>query len=208
MVNKDFFVEYLNQLFPDAVCELKFNSTFELLVAVILSAQCTDKRVNLVTEKLFKIANTPNEFAAMPIEELEKHIMPCGFYKNKAKHIKDCAKSIAENFGGNVPNTKEQLVSLAGVGNKTANVVLSVAFGQNYVAVDTHVLRVSNRLGFAKTQNPDVCEKELVELFKTNLDTLHYRMVLFGRYHCTARNPKCEACKLKDACLYFSQTTK
>ena len=205
MVNKDFFVEYLNQLFPDAVCELKFNSTFELLVSVILSAQCTDRRVNMVTEKLFKIANTPTAFAEMPQEELEKHILPCGFYKNKAKHIKDCAKSIVENFGGEVPKTKEELVSLAGVGNKTANVVLSVAFGQNYVAVDTHVLRVSNRLGFAKTQNPDVCEKELVKLFKTNLDTLHYRMVLFGRYHCTARSPKCEGCKLKDFCLYYKK---
>ena len=202
MISKEKFLNYLQQLFPDAVCELKFNSVFELLVSVILSAQCTDKRVNMVTEKLYKKCNTPQGFCDMPLEVLEQKIKSCGFYHNKAKHIKEASESIVKNFGGEVPKTFDDLVTLAGVGRKTANVVCSVAYGENRCAVDTHVLRVSNRLGFAKTQNPDVCEKELVKLFKTGLDKLHYRMVLFGRYYCKAMKPECDTCKLKDICKY------
>ena len=204
MMEVEEFREYLQKLFPDAVCELKFGSTFELLVAVILSAQCTDKRVNMVTEKLFKEYNTPDQFAVLKQENLEEEIKSCGFYHNKAKNIIECSKQIMEKFNGQVPRDFNDLVGLAGVGRKTANVVCAVAYGENRVAVDTHVLRVSNRLGFAKTQNPDVCEKELVKLFKTGLDKLHYRMVLFGRYHCKAIKPNCEGCELKSKCEYFA----
>lgn len=208
MLKNQDFVNYLTELFPEGYCELKFNSTFELLVAVILSAQCTDKRVNAVTEKLFKTYNTPQQFAQMPIEQLEELIKPCGFYHNKAKHIVQASESILNNFNGQVPSEHSQLLTLAGVGRKTANVVSSVAFGANVVAVDTHVLRVSNRLGFANTQNPNVCEKALTKKFKHDLANLHYRMVLFGRYYCKARNPLCEECKLKQNCKYYSKKAK
>ena len=205
MMDKNEFTDYLLALFPDAVCELKFGSTFELLVAVILSAQCTDKRVNMVTEKLFKELRTPQDFANISQIELEQKIKSCGFYHNKAKHIIECSKAIVEKYDGKVPTEFDELVKLAGVGRKTANVVCSVAYGQNRIAVDTHVLRVSNRLGFTSSQNPDVCERDLTELFKTNLDKLHYRMVLFGRYFCKAIKPNCEQCKLKQNCKYYKR---
>ena len=203
MVDKDFFVDYLVELFPNGTCELKFSNDFELLIAVILSAQCTDVRVNMVTKELFKSHNTPQAFIDIPLEELEQKIKTCGLFKSKAKHIKEACLDIVEKFGGQIPKSHEELTSLAGVGNKTANVVRAVAFGENCIAVDTHVLRVSNRLGFTKSSNPDVCEKDLNKKFKTNLDQLHYRMVLFGRYYCMARNPKCQTCKLKQQCKFY-----
>lgn len=203
MLKNDEFIDYLKELFPVAYCELKFNCNFELLVAVILSAQCTDKRVNMVTDKLFKTLNTPEQFACIKQEELEEMIKSCGFYHNKAKNIINASKSIVQNFNGKVPEDYDSLLSLAGVGRKTANVVSAVAFNANVIAVDTHVLRVSNRLGFTKSQNPNICEKDLAKRFKTELAELHYRMVLFGRYFCRAQNPKCENCKLKKECLYY-----
>ena len=203
MVTNEEFVEYLTSLFPDAFCELKFNSNFELLVAVILSAQCTDKRVNMVTEVLFKQLSTPRDFANVKQEDLEQKIKSCGFYHNKAKNIINCAKEITEKYNGEVPSDFDTLTTLAGVGRKTANVVCSVAFGQNRIAVDTHVLRVSNRLGFTCSNNPDICEMDLTKRFKNNLDKLHYRMVLFGRYHCKAIKPECSMCKLKEDCKYY-----
>lgn len=202
MITTNKLVSYLTELFPTAYCELEFNSTFELLVAVILSAQCTDKRVNLVTKELFKEYNTPQQFAKMPIEVLEEKIKSCGFYHNKAKHIKEASISIMNKFGGQVPKNYDDLLSLAGVGRKTANVVSAVAFNENVIAVDTHVLRVSNRLGFTKSKNPNICEKDLVKLFKSNLADLHYRMVLFGRYYCKAQKPLCANCKLRDECKH------
>ena len=205
MVKNEFFVEYLEDLFPDAICELKFTNNFELLIAVILSAQCTDKRVNVVTKELFKELKTPQDFVEISQAELEQKIYSCGFYHNKAKNIKACAKSLVENFGGVVPENYDDLLSLSGVGRKTANVVSSVAFGRNCIAVDTHVLRVSNRLGFTKSLNPNICEKDLVKRFKINLDKLHYRMVLFGRYYCKAQKPECEGCGLKGECLHYKK---
>lgn len=202
MVSKKYFLDYLQNLFPDAVCELKFNSVFELLIAVILSAQCTDKRVNMVTEKLFKECNSPKDFCDISIQDLENKIRSCGFYHNKAKHIKMASQEIVNKFNGQVPKNFDDLITLAGVGRKTANVVCSVAYGENRCAVDTHVLRVSNRLGFTNTKNPDVCEKDLTKIFKKGLDKLHYRMVLFVRYYCKAIKPECETCNLKDNCLY------
>ena len=190
-------------LFPVASCELNFNNNFELLVAVILSAQCTDKRVNQVTENLFKELKTPQDFVNIPQEKLEQKIFSCGFYHNKAKNIKACAKSLVENFGGVVPENYDDLLSLAGVGRKTANVVSATAFNKNCIAVDTHVLRVSNRLGFTKSLNPNICEKDLTKRFKNSLGSLHHRMVLFGRYYCKAQKPECKTCKLKNECKYY-----
>ena len=207
IINQE-FLSYLTELFPNPQCELVFSSTFELLISVILSAQCTDKRVNMVTKELFKECNTPQDFAVIPIKELEQKIKPCGFYHNKAKHIKQCSIEILQKHNGEVPNKFEELCKLSGVGRKTANVVMSVAFGANCLAVDTHVLRVSNRLGFTKSKNPDICERDVIERFKTGLDKLHYRMVLFGRYYCKANKPECESCKLKDKCKYFANKRK
>lgn len=203
MVKGEFFVDYLVELFPEAKCELNFKSTFELLIAVMLSAQCTDKRVNIVTKQLFDTLKTPQDFVDISLEKLEQIIKPCGLYKSKAKHIKECCEVLVKNYNGKIPNQHKQLTELAGVGNKTANVIRAVAFNQNCIAVDTHVLRVSNRLGFTKSSNPDTCEKALVKKFKTELDKLHYRMVLFGRYYCKARNPECNTCKLKDVCKFY-----
>lgn len=200
----DKIVKELNKMFPDAGCELNHQSKFELLVSVILSAQCTDKRVNQVTESLFKIANTPEDFVNMPQEELEGYIKSCGFYHNKAKNIISMSKDLIKRFGGEVPQNMDDLVSLAGVGNKTANVVVSVAFGGDAFAVDTHVLRVSNRLGLVDTKNPDICMRELKKTFqRKDWSRLHYQMVLFGRYKCKALKPQCEDCPLQQECVYY-----
>ena len=207
MLTNGEFIEYLQELFPEAKCELHFSNTYELLVAVILSAQCTDKRVNIVTEELFKKYNTPQKMIELSQEELETKIHSCGFYHNKAKNILSASKDILEKHNGQVPQDYDKLLSLAGVGRKTANVVSSNAFNANVIAVDTHVLRVSNRLGFTKSQNPNVCERDLTRRFKDNLGVLHHRMVLFGRYYCKAIKPKCETCKLKCKCKYFKTLT-
>jgi len=181
--------------------ELNYNNEFELLVAVMLSAQCTDKRVNMVTEKLFEHYNTPEDFANLNIEELEEYIKSCNYYHNKAKNIIKASKEIVEKFGGIVPTTHDELVSLSGVGNKTANVVQAVAFGQQALPVDTHILRVSNRLGLVDTKSPDKCELELKKIFHSyDLGKLHHLLLLFGRYCCMARNPKCDGCTLFDVC--------
>ena len=203
MLKSGEFVNYLTKMFPTATCELEHSSVFELLVAVILSAQCTDKRVNMVTKQLFKTHNTPQDFCDISQEQLEAKIRSCGFFKNKAKNIKACARKIVDQFNGQVPTSFEDLTTLAGVGRKTANVVCAVAYGENRIAVDTHVLRVSNRLGFTKSQNPDKCEQDLIKLFKKDLDKLPYRMVLFGRYHCKAIKPECDKCEIKKFCKNF-----
>ena len=203
MVNNKVFVEYLTRLFPSAECELEFTNVFELLISVILSAQCTDKRVNQVTEKLFKELKTPQDFVEINQAELEKKIYSCGFYHNKAKNIKACCESLVKKHNGKVPENYNSLLSLAGVGRKTANVVSATAFNKNCIAVDTHVLRVSNRLGFTKSSNPNICERDLVKRFKNSLGSLHHRMVLFGRYYCKAQKPECETCELKKYCKYY-----
>lgn len=191
----------LDVMVPDPKCELKHKTPFELLVAVILSAQCTDKRVNQVTEELFKVANTPKDFAQMPLIELEERIHSCGFYHNKAKAIKSASLDIIDRFDGKVPNNFDALTTLAGVGRKTANVVMAVAFGGDNLAVDTHVLRVSNRLGLVKTDVPDKCEIQLCKIFpKSSWSKLHYQMVLFGRYTCKAMKPNCISCVFNREC--------
>lgn len=192
----------LSTLHSDAQCELNFTTPFELLVAVILSAQCTDKRVNIVTEQLFKIASTPKDFVDMPITELEEHIKPCGFYHNKAKALKEMASSVLTI--GRVPDTREELMKLSGVGRKTANVVSAVAFGKNAIAVDTHVFRVSNRLGIADGNTPDKVEEQLMAGFDEEIwSKLHHYLIFHGRYMCKAQKPNCADCPLKNHCKYY-----
>lgn len=197
-------INKLNLIYPNPKCELEFNSKYELLVAVILSAQCTDKRVNAVTRELFKNYNTPEKMVSLSVEELENKIHSCGFYHNKAKNILSMSNDLIERFGGEVPNNKEDLQTLAGVGRKTANVVYSEGFSGDAIAVDTHVLRVSNRLGLVKTDNPHICEIELMSIFdKKDWTRLHLQLVLFGRYICKSQNPQCKDCPFTNICVYY-----
>ena len=191
----------LEEMHPEAKCELDFNSPFEALVAVILSAQCTDKRVNLVTKELYKKYNTPAAFNELSLEELEELIKPCGFYRNKAKNIKACAKQILDEYNGEVPSTQEELVKLAGVGRKTANVIYAEIYKGAAIAVDTHVKRVSNRLGLANSDDPEKVEKQLMKLIpKEKWSRAHHLLIFFGRYTCKAINPDCDNCKLRKYC--------
>ncbi len=193
-----------NKFFPNAKCELEYNSPFELLVAVILSAQCTDKRVNIVTRELFKKYNTPKKMLSLSQEELEEKIHSCGFYHNKAKSILSASKDIIEHFHGVVPSDFDELCSLAGVGRKTANVMLSEAFHKPGFAVDTHVLRVSNRLGLVDEKDPNKVELKLKSIFdEKDWSRLHFQMVLFGRYKCKAIKPDCQGCPFQKICKYY-----
>jgi endonuclease-3 len=192
----------LRKEYPDAVCALVHRSPFELLVATILSAQCTDERVNMVTPALFKKYPDPAAFAAAPLPAIEKAIQSTGFFRNKAKSIKACSRALVEHHGGEVPKDLESLVELAGVGRKTANVVLGVAYGKaTGVVVDTHVGRLSRRLGL--TQNTDAVkvEADLMQLLpkKEWIDFSH-RMIYHGRQVCIARRPRCEACVMQSFC--------
>ena len=198
----------LADLHENAQCELNFSTPFELIVAVILSAQCTDKRVNMVTERLFKIASTPEAFVAIPIEELEEHIKSCGFYHNKAKALKEMSESVLA-MGGVLPDTREELMKLRGVGRKTANVVSAVAFGKNAIAVDTHVFRVSNRIGIADAGTPEKVEEQLMAGFDEELwSRLHHYLIFHGRYMCKAQKPNCDDCPLKSHCKYYKNCKK
>lgn len=206
MINTKDFYDKLDKIFPEPKCELEYNSVYQLLVAVILSAQCTDKRVNIVTKELFKNYDTPEKMLTLTQEELEDKIHSCGFYHNKAKNILSMSKDLIEKFDGKVPKDIEKMQSLAGVGRKTANVVYSEAFKGDAIAVDTHVLRVSNRLGFVKTENPYKCELALMELFdKSRWGKLHLQLVHFGRYICKAINPKCDECPFTRICNYYAK---
>lgn len=209
MIRNQIVLDYLKTLFPNATCELEHNSAFELLIAVILSAQCTDARVNKVTKVLFKSYNTPEKLAGANQNEIEKIIYSCGFYHNKAKNIISCSKDIVERFNGEVPSTLAELQTLAGVGRKTANVVYSLWFHGDAIAVDTHVFRVSNRIPLAKGDSPIQVENGLMEKFpREEWSNLHYLLVLFGRYHCKAKNPECENCELKKCCDFYKKSPK
>lgn len=182
---------------------LHFETPFEALIATMLSAQSTDKRVNAVTSKLFKVANTPKDFANMDINELENWIKSIGIYKNKAKNIKETSKILVQDYHGEVPNKKSELIKLPGVGNKTANVVLANAFDIPAFAVDTHVFRVSNRIGLADGKNVEQTEVQLTEnVPKKDWNITHKRLITHGRAICKARNPLCEECELNKLCLY------
>jgi len=198
-------LDELARLYPDAVPALKFNSAYELLVAVILSAQCTDERVNKVTAVLFEKHNTPEKMITLTQEELEKFIFSCGFYRNKAAHILSASRDILDKFGGEVPSTLEKMRTLAGVGQKTANVVYSVWFGGDAIAVDTHVFRVSNRLGIAEGKTPEKVEDGLREAIPEELWLkAHHYLIYHGRRVCHSQKPDCINCTLKDYCKYFN----
>ncbi len=206
MCTFDEILTQLEALYPDAVPALKFRSPYELLVAVILSAQCTDERVNQVTEKLFQEHNTPQKMLLLSQEELEKYIYSCGFYHNKAAHILSASRDILEKFGGEVPSTLEELRTLAGVGRKTANVVYAVAFGGDAIAVDTHVFRVSNRLGLAEGSTPEKVEEGLCRVIpKEKWSRAHHWLIYHGRRVCHSQRPDCEHCTLAHLCRYFHQ---
>ncbi len=194
-------LERLEVLYPDAVCSLDYSDAFQLLIATRLSAQCTDKRVNLVTPALFAEFPTAEKMANADIKRVEQLIKSCGLYKTKAKDLIGISKSIMSDFGGSVPDTLEQLITLQGVGRKTANLVCGDIYGKPAVVTDTHFIRICNRLGFVKTVNPLAVENEMRRLLppeKSN-DFCH-RTVLFGRDICTARSPKCSNCILGDIC--------
>lgn len=200
--------DILKNKFPIAKCELNFENNYQLIVAVILSAQCTDKRVNIVTPKLFEKYPTVQDLANADIEELKDIIRSCGFYNNKSKNLIAMAKDVTNKFDGEIPSNYDDLVALAGVGRKTANVVMAVGFGKDAIAVDTHVFRVSNRLGI-KSKNPLECEKQLQKIFpKENWSELHYLLVLFGRYFCKAIKPSCENCELREFCEFIKKSKK
>ena len=193
-------VDLLSTRFTDKPA-LEFSTPYELLIAVILSAQCTDERVNKITRELFKEYNTPEKMVTLSQEGLEKLIFSCGLYKSKAEHILSASKSILERFGGEVPNSLEDLRSLAGVGRKTANVVYSVAFGGNAIAVDTQVFRVSNRIGLVKADNVLKTEYGLMKILdEKDWSRAHHYLIYLGRSYCKASKPDCENCPIEKEC--------
>ncbi len=199
-------LDRLEEIYPDAKCELDYTTPFELLIATILSAQCTDVRVNIVTGKMFKKYNTPQDFNKLSISEISEEIKTCGLYKSKSEKIKQTSKMICELYDGEVPNTLDELVKLPGVGRKTAGVVLSNAFGQDAIAVDTHVFRVSNRIGIVNTSTPEKTEFALMEAIpKKRWSKSHHLMIFHGRRICKARNPECEICPVKEMCTYYEE---
>ena len=200
-------VEELKKRYPDATCSLDFKTPFEAVVAVILSAQCTDERVNKTTPALFKRCKTIEDFVNIDIKELEDLIHPCGFFKNKAKNIKLCAKQVLENFNGQVPNNMKDLMSLTGVGRKTANVVLLEVFGiAEGVAVDTHAKRISNLTGLSNEKEPEKIEQDLIKIFpKEYLKDINHLFVWHGRNTCIARNPKCDTCAINRYCKHYKK---
>lgn len=204
--NFDGIYNGLKETHGEVKAALEYSSVFELLVAVILSAQCTDKRVNIVTRELFKRANTPQAFVDMDESELEEGIRSCGLSKSKAKHIKEAAKRLVEVYGGVVPNTREELMTLSGVGRKTANVVMAVGYNKNAIAVDTHVFRVSNRIGLATANDVLTTEKQLMEAIpESKWSECHHLLIYHGRSVCKAQKPNCDECKINSYCRYFKE---
>ncbi len=197
--------DYLDELFPNPRCELNYNKDYELVLATMLSAQTTDKRVNMVTDVLFSKYPTLEDLSKATLEDVIKIIRPIGTFNKKASNVIEIAKRLLEDYGGVVPNNREYLENLPGVGRKTTNVVLSNLYNVPCIAVDTHVARVSVRLGLAKdADSPLAIEKKISKKFKkAELCRRHHQMVLFGRYYCMARDPKCKECKLKDICNYY-----
>jgi len=186
--------------YPDSVTELNYKNTFELLIAVMLSAQCTDKRVNIITPKLFEKYPTPKDLANANLDDVKEIIKSCSFFNNKAKNLIAMAKMLVENYNAQVPLEQKELIKLPGVGQKTANVVLIEATNANLMAVDTHVFRVAHRLGLSNKKTALETEADLSKKFKTNLHQLHQAMVLFGRYICKATKPECQKCFLQEFC--------
>lgn len=205
MLNKAeirYILDAFKEMYPDAACELVHDNPFELVIAVALSAQCTDQLVNKVTKDLFQKYKTPEDYLAVPLEELQSDIRSIGLYRNKAKHIQKLSRSVIDDFAGEVPRTKEELETLAGVGRKTANVVISVAFDVPAIAVDTHVERVAKRLGICRWKDSvlEVEQTLMKKVPRAEWSDTHHQMIFFGRYHCKARNPNCPSCPLLTHC--------
>jgi endonuclease-3 len=195
-------LDTMRDMFPDAYCELNHSNAFELTIAVLLSAQCTDETVNKVTKDLFQKYTSPQHYIDVPLEELEQDIRRIGLFRNKAKHIQNLCRMVIQQFNGDVPRTHDELVLLPGVGRKTANVVVSNAFGIPAIAVDTHVERVSKRLGLAGWEDSvlEVEKKLMKKIPRDEWTVTHHRLIFFGRYHCKAQNPQCVVCPLLDVC--------
>src|SRR5690625_4478777 len=205
MLNKTqirFCLDQMTEMFPDAHCELIHDNAFELLIAVLLSAQTTDVNVNRVTKNLFKKYKTPEDFLAVDVTALEQDIRSIGLYRTKAKNIQKLCQKLLDDFNGVVPQTRNELIQLAGVGRKTANVVMSVAFGEPAIAVDTHVERVAKRLAFCRWKDSvrQVEETLMKKIPKEEWSVSHHRFIFFGRYHCKAANPNCPECPLLEVC--------
>ena len=209
-MEKVLIIKTLNEMFPNPRSDLNYSNNFEMLVAVVLSAQTTDVSVNKVTPELFRKYPNPDTLKDAPIEDLENILKSIGLYKTKAKNIKNLSQILHDKFNSEIPSERSDLESLPGVGRKTANVVLANAFGKNVIAVDTHVNRVSKRLGIAKeSDNILEVENKIVKYFKNNdLSKLHHQLIFFGRYHCLTRNPKCENCPLQEVCLFYKNKNK
>ncbi|AKS38637.1 endonuclease III [Anoxybacillus gonensis] len=195
-------LDEIANMFPNAHCELIHRNPFELLIAVVLSAQCTDALVNKVTKQLFEKYKTPEDYVSVSLEELQQDIRSIGLYRNKAKNIQQLCRILIEQYDGNVPQSREELMKLPGVGRKTANVVVSVAFGVPAIAVDTHVERVSKRLGICRWKDSvlEVEETLMRKIPKEEWSVTHHRLIFFGRYHCKAQSPKCDICPLLHLC--------
>ena len=206
----DYIIDYFQKNMPDAETELHYTNPYELLIAVILSAQCTDKRVNIVTPELFKQFPTPELLGAAEFEDVEPFIRSVTFANNKTKHLIGTGKMLVEDFGSEVPSTVEELVKLPGVGRKTANVITSVIFNQPNMAVDTHVFRVSARIGLTtRAKNVLQTEKQLIANIPEELiHKAHHWLILHGRYTCVARRPKCENCGLTNICKFYKSDMK
>lgn len=200
---KTLFLEH----YPDSVTELNYTNIYELLISVMLSAQCTDKRVNIITPALFEAYPNPKSLANADLDDVKSYINTCSFFNNKAKNLIKMAKSVVDEYNDEIPEQRDELVKLAGVGQKTANVVLIEYTGANLMAVDTHVFRVAHRLGLSNSKTALKCEEELSKKFKTDLHLLHQAMVLFGRYKCKALKPECDGCFMEKHCK-TSQTFK
>ena len=195
-------IKILKEYYPEATCSLDFASPFEMAISVMLSAQCTDERVNKTTPELFKRANTPEQMCQLKLEEIEKIVKPCGFYKNKAKNILACSQMLVEKYNGIVPNDMENLQKLPGIGRKSANVIMLEAFNNPQgIAVDTHAKRISNKIGLSLESDPEKIEKDLLKILpqETYYDANHL-FVWHGRYTCIARKPKCNECPIKKYC--------
>lgn len=205
----DNILSELRRIIQNPVCELNFKNNFELLIAVILSAQCTDKRVNIVTRELFEKYSSPEKLANAKTEDIEKIIMPCGFFNVKSRYIIGASKYLVEKYDGVVPSDLDKLTVMPGVGRKTANVVRAVGFKIPAFAVDTHVFRVSNRLGLADAKDVKTCENQLMKnIRKDDWIDAHHMLILFGRYYCKAISPKCENCGLNKYCKYYKEKNK
>lgn len=206
MNNIEKIINILEKEYKDARCALNFKTPFELLIATMLSAQTTDLTVNKATDILFKKYNSPEDFIELDNKELEEHIKICGLYKTKAKNIIETSKKIVSDYNGKVPSTLEELMKLPGVGRKTANVVLSNAFNKDAIAVDTHVFRVSNRLGLSNAKDVNETEEQLMKnIPREKWSDAHHWLIWHGRKICSAKNPKCSICPLNHVCKYYNE---